>query len=134
MKTKTFELSTVQILEMNKLIADFDEFEFIIPDNEFGEPPIPFPIDKLKYDSSYEWIMPVIEKIEKLGFKVLIGFDTYCGIIKNQKLIDESTLKFESTELVSEPSKSYTKSADTKIHGVYLAVIKFVKWYNDQKK
>lgn len=81
------------------------------------------------YHSSWDRLMPVIEKIESLGFNVVIGFNTYCGIVKSDKLYSDKTLRFESVHPVKEPNKQYTWTAPTKIEGSYISVSKFINWY-----
>jgi len=74
----------------------------------------------LHYETSWDWLMPVVEKI-KLSYDVSIRFysgDCTC-------YINKQTL--EGIEISSfgnfEPS----------IMNVYKAVVKFIKWYNSQK-
>ena len=130
-----------QILEGNKLIAEFmgaseDNYPENIPNGVevWGNPMSIINIGKYKYDTSWDWLMPVVEKIESLSFNVVIGFNTYCGIIKSQKLINDKTPRFESVEVVRESNIIYTKSSDKKIEGVFICILKFIKWYNEQNK
>lgn len=71
----------------------------------------------LKYHSSWDWLMEVVEKIESLGHRVIIGFSgskNYCEIGLNNFFIQI----FE----------------ETKIEAVYQAVVEFIKWYNAAKE
>lgn len=108
--------------ENNILIADFMGFiestikgKFWDKKSEegFGEGKL----TDLKFNSSWDWLMPVVEKIESLGYLVdiksmgckLIG----CG--------------YSSVELIHiEESNS-----NNKIEAVCNAVIEFIKWYNE---
>lgn len=115
--------------KINANIALTDEQYIPLPDINY-----PF---ILKYDTSWDWLMPVVEKIEEFGYNVLIGFNTYSAIIKKERRIREDTPKFECTHNVTEPYgtgiHSYTWKPETKLLGVYISVIKFIKWYNQQE-
>jgi hypothetical protein len=62
-----------------------------------------------KFDTDWNWLMQVVEKIEGLGYRVEIV---------------NSTSKIEPIITHSE----YI----TKIEAVYNACVEFVKWYNDE--
>ena len=108
----------------NKLIAEFMEFNindgFVVTDynDEFLR-------DKkgtwedVKYHSSWDWLMPVVEKIESLSCNVNI-INKYCQIIR----FEGGAPRFQ---------KSITDS-QTKIENTWLAVVEFIKWYNQTKK
>lgn len=72
-----------------------------------------------KYHTSWDWLMPVVEKIEKLGFivEILISTNTMqqCNVYGRE----------DFTEL--------TVEAKSKIETVYRAVTEFIQWYNTQK-
>ena len=77
-------------------------------------------IEHLKYHSSWDWLMPVIGKIESLGY--------FCMINK-------------WTSVYTGPSASATESriqittveGESKITNTYQAILQFIKWYNSQK-
>lgn len=120
-----------EIIEDNKLIAEFMEYkfdgiEFIIPEHTII---IPFdcqpkkstslhcftttiykPKD-LKFHSSWDWLIPVIKKIREI-INVKLNIDSF-EEIKEQKL----TLN----------------PYDYDIEQVYKAVVEFIKWYNQNK-
>ena len=89
-------------METNKIIAKFmggyelEEFE--------------------DYDTSWEWLMPVVEKIEQTneGCTLVIIEDERCHIV-NQ-------IGFEIDSV-----------GHTKIEAVYNACLIFIKWYNKNK-
>jgi hypothetical protein len=104
-----------------------------------------FNIDQLKYHSSWDWLLPVIEKIEQTkiddhSIGVVIGFENYCGIIVHNH---KPLLKFESSkpyskEMITEGGKvNYemgTWRPSTKIECVWLTIVEFIKYYNDDKR
>lgn len=63
----------------------------------------------LHYNSSFEWLMPVVEKIEGMGYYVTIDGNS-CKIGKRGEWEDTST-------------------ADTKIEAVYKQCVIFIKWW-----
>ncbi len=100
----------------NELIAEFMGL-LVFPNMEEMQA---YPLDKLiewvypdqiKYNTSWEWLMEVVEKIESLGFKVAIEF-TGCTIFKDYGAPVASTGNW-----------------DTKINAVYNAVLGFIKWH-----
>lgn len=100
-------------IENNKLIADFMNHPDLGTKGDFSY---------LKYHTSWDWLMPVVEKIENIllstdnSFNVTIGCGIYCTIQDAYgELIDINTC---------EP---------TKIEATYKAVVEFIKWYNKNK-
>jgi hypothetical protein len=104
-----------EILEDNKLIAEFMGAE----KSHFGDYLIyPINTDKnafgktdysdVKYHSSWDWLMPVLEKIRDM--------------------------KNESAEYMTQNSKVASALATVRIWFVYKAVIEFIKWHKTQIK
>jgi len=79
-------------------------------------------VNKSLYHISWDWLMPVIEKISSLGF-------TYC-IRKNwassNKHVVQIYRKPEEVEI--------TELAECPLDALYFAVVKFIKWYNENGK
>lgn len=106
-------MSEQEIIEGNKLIAKFiglkqnDLEHWINKDYLFGSQLKLFDFE-LKFHSSWDWLMLVIEKIELLGFFTRI-LDLGMGI--------EGDLIIE-------------RFGKTKLEGVYITIIEFIKWYN----
>lgn len=78
----------------------------------------------LRYDSSWDWLMPVIEKIEELEEG---RFDV--NILKNGTQIFEF---FASGLLIVDNVANISFSE--KIEHTYDAVVRFIEWYNKQKQ
>lgn len=70
-----------------------------------------------KYSTSWDWIMPVVEKIEALGYDVEIG-NQYVRIDGGQ----DDEFGIDSRHSVS------------KIEAVFDACVEFAKWYKNQSK
>ncbi len=76
-------------------------------------------IGYFNYDTRWDRLMTVVEKIEEIGYTVIIS-RTSCKIIENFKiypLID----------------KTSNKKLDAKIDAVYEAICEFVKYYNHEE-
>tara|TARA_B100001059_G_scaffold220632_1_gene242826 strand:- start:1662 stop:1985 length:324 start_codon:yes stop_codon:yes gene_type:complete len=74
-------------------------------------------LDKLKYDSSWDWLMSVVDKIESLGYEVQIR-NTDCIIFQ---LLDN--FKYKPIVDIS--------SENGKMNSTYKAVVEFIKNQND---
>jgi hypothetical protein len=106
----------------NKLIAEFMGVQLF-----FGEPynkdieqwevffDTLYETKDLAYHTDWNWLMPVIRKIEELGNDVLITTNYI------QIAFDEGEQFIVIDDL------------NIKINSVYKAVIEFIKWYNENK-
>ena len=118
-------MKTSKTLEGNKLIAEFmitqkpsddfcvnwkDKIEFSVFMNGKSKT---YLYSKLKFHSSWDWLMPVVEKIEDLGHGVTI-YRKGCQI--NDVHCTNTGFRHNS-----------------KIEETYQAVIEFIKWYNENK-
>lgn len=96
-----------QILEGNKLIAEFMGYKYFVHNNiaaknsinqlgwsksgiknpkrygEIGDTYLCRSHNQLRFYNSWDWLMPVVEKIESLGYEVEIG--TNCSALKSEK-------------------------------------------------
>ena len=112
------------INENNKLIAEFLGCNH--PYNEITDATLynvsngTFELNELRYDVSWDWLMPVIQKIENLGYEVQIR-NTDCIIYQ---LLDILEYK---------PVIGTISSASGKIYSTYTAVVEFIKEYNQNK-
>lgn len=85
--------------------------------------------DNMKFNTSWNWLMPVVEKIETLEtefdgkFRVEITHHT-CVITGNKSLFSEQWEKVYDVSI----------SHDSKIKAVYDAVIQFITWWNQNHK
>ncbi len=135
------------LLENNKLIAEFMSLEkvkeyddednwFYVPDrlhlnNEFSyKNEVDYTkSNMLPYNCSYDWLMPVVEKIEKLGETK----DTY------GKLVDITTTYIKISKGCANGDftidlKLPANSKLSKLEALYKAVVLFIKWYNENNK
>lgn len=115
----------------NELIAEFMGFEMISTDRwmtryttglldpYFGQ----FGAVHMRFDSSWGWLMPVVEKISKMDKMICINFynDSHTTVTKiySWGLGDDlHEAEFEN---------------ESAIASVYQAVVNFIKWHHAQK-
>ena len=82
---------------------------------------------QLKYNSSWDWLMPVVEKIEK-------ETDAVFQIYKRAVVCIYDYNKWQLDESLIDLRKQYNIRENTKIEAVWLAVVEFIKWYNQNKQ
>ena len=108
--------------------------------------------DELLYHSSWEWLMPVVEKIEELGSYNVLGRKCYHSIkfdrdsveiyfAPNQKYLLH--LKYQTYKVDKDTwrhplyKNHIIKQFDFKNNGrrmgLYKAVVEFIEWYNKNK-
>ena len=98
--------------ENNKLIAEFMDKDVALLESVGIEK---YTSDELKYHTSWDWLMPVVEKIESLGYDVIIRKDS-CEIIgENVKGVEYSSYEcFNAGKHIT----------------TYQAVVEFINQYN----
>jgi hypothetical protein len=108
----------METLENNKLIAEF--MGLVVSNREDYHSSLHTNVDSdLKYHSSWDWLMPVVEKIETLGFKFEKNYqrvdeDWQCLIVKGHDI------------LFQEFDRKGLKAAN-------YVVVEFIKWYNQKQ-
>ncbi len=103
-----------EIIQYNKRCAEFlgDEgMEIICSDNGFHYPSI----DEMKFDSDWNWIMEVVDAIEKKGYEI----DIFSNCV----------------EICDTPDENYITEAvgKTKKEAVVGAINQFLIWYEQNK-
>jgi hypothetical protein len=106
-------------LEGNKLIAEFMEY----PSNGFGKyvcpiKDIPVEADELPYHTSWDWLMPVVEKVN------LLTRD-------NEKVTEYFTSELGSCDYMKYMLGDVVVTSG--ITDVFPEVVEFIKWYNENK-
>lgn len=77
-----------------------------------------------KYATSWDWLMPVVEKIRSLGSKIVINILPECSGIQSSCYI--------SNEEYDYPWIHITQTGRTAIEAVYCDIVAFIKHYNKQ--
>jgi hypothetical protein len=111
------------MVESNKIIAEFmgftNEKNIGWYDNEMRMPQIVYDVqngncfDELLFNSSWDWLIPVVEKIESLGY--------FCMINKWTSVYSGSSLEIIAISTVEGKSK---------IENTYKACFIFIEWFN----
>jgi hypothetical protein len=116
--------NSMNTTENNKLIAEFMRWNIksptTIPTNlhlsnielDNGE------VMELQFQESWDWLMPVVEEIEKLGFV----FKMYGNVTT-----------FLKKRTFNEPIWNDDFTGKTKIESVYNACVEFIEWNNEKK-
>lgn len=127
MKTKEEE-----IIEGNKLIAEFMGFEVFWNDvcefwavSDIVEKHHSKAAEDLEYLTSWDWLMPVVEKIESLGYESQIDFIE----VEFKDFSHHCSFNHGGAE----ESIVYGVDKESKIEAVFIAVTKFIQYYNTKK-
>lgn len=122
-------MTAEEIIDGNKLIAEFLGFKVrsTSDTSSYGNGYTTYLYSKdgitlysVFYDCSWDWLMPVVEKIEDLDFIVSILNNSCCVLIKGKTTAESVT-------------KGYIHSEKSKIEATWKAVVKFIEWYDAQK-
>lgn len=147
----------------NKLIAEFMGLPFKMRDKEtklyYKVCEIPYPLQRehlestyeeinLKYHESWNWLMPVVDKIEEMGFTTSIK-TSYVRINPRKNANYDHYISYitwnEDGWSSRKPHASYDDDYDMgnisyspkeiidKRRAIYEAVIAFINWYNKNK-
>lgn len=114
-------MTNQEILDGNRLIAEFMGGIEIKPNyfKDISNTRGIFWITNIHYNTSWSWLMPVVEKIEQTGANVIIG-RMFCEI-KHINPLNQNEI-FD-TRIAS----------GVKINAVNGAIIEFINWYNERK-
>ena len=116
--------------EENKLIADFMG-HYHIQDNYYRVTRMNcYHLNQLQYHSSWDWLMPVVDKIEDLKESNI----NYPKLIINR--FNNNTLQLWGANFMDRYEKAfYGKGAfqvESKIIAVWQACVNFINWYNEK--
>ena len=123
--------------ENNRIIAEFMGYTL----NENNEYPIEYitvqghwdtcPIQDLNYHESWDWLIPVVEKIESIRDSYHGRFGVY---ISSNSCTIQST-NFRPDKPISNPPHYYDNLVlNNKIESTYYSIINFINFYNKRKE
>ena len=110
-------------IENNKIIAEFMGKKEIITENQFlameHKAHNPTIIEYLKYDTDWNWLMEVVEKINATTNYTLVIQSMGCYVcdVNSGKHITNPTGNWQPDEIIK---------------SVYEVIVEFIKWYNSQ--
>lgn len=114
-------------MENNKLIAEFMGYSQPHPDyptTTYWYKQGKAPLTILSFDSDWNWLMEVVEKIDSLGFVTEISGN----IERSFALIGIANSNISISRV------GYGVEFMNKKDATYRAVIEFITWYNEQTK
>ena len=132
-------MSEQEIFLGNKLIAEFmglekNDFGYWVNKDYLFDAQLKLFDFELKFYSSWDWLMPVVEKIESLIFlNKLLDFTTDEEWSVNVSIeLDVCIIHHEDrNEHLFMPIISFKEG---KIKATWFAVVEFIKWYNSCQK
>lgn len=98
----------------------------------------------MKFSQSWDWLMPVIEKIESLDLSEWMyswedmdgetnyNFEGISVEIENTRCWIYINLSLDPYWTINE--KTFNIKHETKLKAVYEAVVEFIEWYNERKQ
>lgn len=103
--------------EGNKLIAEYEGYIPCEKPSILDYVGLEISIHALRYETDWEQLMPIVEKIEEAGYFVMINRWTsvYTGSDSERIMV---------TSIIG----------NAKIRNTWLAVVEFIKWHNDKQK
>ena len=125
-----------EVIEGNKLIAEFITIGVNTETGwlHFRHPEIeaaPFNYEYYRFEESWDWLMPCIEKIELIEDDYYGRFIVY--ISSNNCTIQSTNFRFDKISV--KPSHYFNSLyGNSKIEAVWVAIVEFIKWYNSCKK
>lgn len=141
-------MTELEIFNSNKLIAEFmgvkpckkhpDKQCFLtIKDNKHSNLQY---FHLLKYHKSWDWLMPVIDKIESLDLRKN-GYDfpkvkflgDHVEIFAYSEYRSDYVYWKEWMDIAGNWHK-HVHQTNSKIEAAYQVVVEFIKWYNSEKK
>jgi len=127
--------------ENNKLIAEFMGIVYPKLDNVIVIDNVVIKEDELQYHTSWDWLMPVAEKIErqhKANFEIKCLWNEFieCSIYQVIVNIEQGEMS-KDRACIYDPKKIYQYIGDAvkcKREATYKAVVEFIKEYNTKNK
>ena len=126
-------------MDNNKLIAEFMQlpegfvyeqdihgYTQTVDGYHIGEFKEPYTAHGLKYHTSWDWLMPVVEKIESLKYTVRIDSDK-----------DSISVITHACYIWDDPDLEYVAASrlvENKLSAVYETILEFIAYYNAKLK
>ncbi len=117
-------MSEQKIVDNNKRIAGFMGLRnmgmknlelWVLFDNHTG-----IESSELQYHTSWNWLMPVLEKIESLGYCSMICKGTSYSWTSIFEVVDGGRKNLRGSK------------GKSKLENTYLSVVGFIQWYNER--
>lgn len=132
-------METNRVLTDNELIAQFMGWKNRIFQVYADKPEEPiwfrpgedFPsyyktVGELEFESSWDWLMPVMEKIETLGYDTGV-----CGIVINGEKLTEVLI---SPQIKNNKIEVHFRTDEDKLLCTFKAIVYFIKCYSETQE
>ena len=123
----------------NLLIAIFMGYKYYEGEpNDIDYQTLVIPGEKIrlcntKYHCSWDWLIPVVEKIESLNLREYnYNFDALVVQIEKYKCWIYMELSLDPCYTINK--KSFETKFLSKIEAVYSSIVEFIEWYNQYTK
>ncbi len=119
----------------NELIAIFMGWRPTVDGDGWYEPNLAFR-DTLLFDESWDWLMPVVEKITGIPYEseeVDNGFGVKVTVVQRPYLRTFGMINDENGHYMARFNRCALHMAPTLIEATYSAVVDFIKIYTQQK-
>lgn len=116
----------------NEIIAEFMKVDFSLPYMWRPGSTMEMRVEFLDYHKTWDWIIPVVEKIENLDLSVLYDENNFMNV---EVSIDTGHCNIY-VQLNYDPAHRITGISNydiPKIDLVYSQVVNFIKWYNERR-
>lgn len=112
--------TAISVQEGNEIIAIFDGSSGYTQ----------FDLFAMKYHSSWDWLMPVVEKVESIE----TDFDGYFQVHISSNGCTISGTRLNTS--IENPHYAYFNDVvhESKISATWLAIVQFIQWYKTQTK
>lgn len=107
------------VIENNRLIAEFMDLEKYYEGLEYIHNKCVYSADQLPYNTSWEWLMPVVDKIKN---------DDSCKILLPMGGLNDSIVPYINA--IRPLNKALL---DFNHQFIYTSVVAFINWYNNHK-
>lgn len=90
---------------------------------------------EMKFHSSWDWLMPVIEKIAQHTYESYNESNGYKDIIVHDRAYPRTFGMIDNEgKWMVRINRQHLEQENTLIEAAYKSVIEFIKWFNDQPK
>jgi hypothetical protein len=99
-----------------------------------------FDVETMNFPTSWDWLMPVIDKIEELGYRFEMSSSPEAGGRPRGRgygfvafTLPKGQISSAWKPEITEEQATIGNWATTRINSTYLAVVEFIIWYNENK-
>src|SRR5687768_9741 len=116
----------------NEIIAEFMGLPLEKDEVQFTGGTKKVPFQNWQYDTSWDWLMPVVEKLQEPEVKKgrIVRESANIQIFYKNCFIEYIDEELDATYDLHPNGVQ----GETKLEATYKAIVEFIKWYNSEKK